>query len=77
MRWQVEECYKRIKQITHMEYFSGRTPESVEQDFHARIIMLNIAALIETQELSQRIERRTVIKSLKYKQQAKPIYMKC
>jgi IS4 transposase len=28
MRWQVEECYKRIKQVTQMEYFSGKTVES-------------------------------------------------
>jgi hypothetical protein len=46
MRWGIEECYKRIKQIAQMEYFSGRTVHAVQQDFYARIILLNIAAMI-------------------------------
>lgn len=47
MRWGVEECYKRIKQISQIEFFSGRTVHAIEQDFFARIILLNIAAMIQ------------------------------
>ena len=49
MRWGVEECYKRIKQISQMEYFSGRTVYAIQQDFYARIILLNIAAMVQGQ----------------------------
>lgn len=49
MRWGVEECYKRIKQVVQMEYFSGRTVHAVQQDFHARIILLNMSAMIAGQ----------------------------
>ncbi len=49
LRWGIEGCYKRLKQVVHMEYFSGRTVHAVEQDFHARTIMLNMASMIEPQ----------------------------
>lgn len=49
MRWGVEECYKRIKQVAQMEYFSGRTVHAIQQDFYARIILLNISAMITVQ----------------------------
>jgi hypothetical protein len=49
MRWRTEECYKRMKQVVQIEYFSGRTIHAVKQDFHARIMLLNMASMIETQ----------------------------
>lgn len=70
MRWQVEECYKRIKTLSQVEFFSGRTALSVEQDFFARIVMLNIAALTETQSIQPRIDKKLKDKNLKRKQQA-------
>lgn len=56
MRWQIEECYKRLKQVAQIEFFSGKTVSAIEQDFHARMLMLNIATLIETQELQPSID---------------------
>lgn len=47
LRWGIEGCYKRLKQVVHIEYFSGRTVHAIEQDFHARTIMLNMASMIE------------------------------
>lgn len=56
LRWGVEEFYKRIKNVAQVEFFSGKTPLSIEQDFFSRIIMLNISAMIETQELQPAID---------------------
>lgn len=70
MRWQVEECYKRIKTISQVEFFSGRTALSVEQDFFARIVMLNLASLTETQSIQPRIDKKLKDKKLKRKRQA-------
>jgi len=58
MRWSIEECYKRIKQVSQIEFFSGYSVKAVEQDFHARIVLLNLAAMIETQHLQLRLDER-------------------
>jgi hypothetical protein len=59
MRWSVEECYKKLKQISQIEYFSGRTVHAIKQDFYARIILLNMASMIETQSLAPSLESKT------------------
>jgi hypothetical protein len=46
LRWGVEENYKREKQRLEIENFSGKTPQVLLQDFHAKILALNLAALI-------------------------------
>lgn len=45
LRWGVEENYKREKKRLEIENFSGRTPQVLLQDFHAKILALNLAAL--------------------------------
>jgi hypothetical protein len=59
MRWGTEEYYKRLKQIAQIEYFSGRTIHAVKQDFHARILLLNMAAMIDKQLVSQQVNKAT------------------
>ena len=49
MRWGVEESYKSFKKTLHVEHFSGKSPQSVKQDFNARVLMLNISTMIRTQ----------------------------
>lgn len=44
-RWQVEEGYKQQKSWMEMENFTGKTVHAVQQDFHARILNLTLAAL--------------------------------
>jgi hypothetical protein len=44
-RWGIEECYKRLKCYIEPENWSGKSVLSVEQDFHAAILRLNLAAL--------------------------------
>lgn len=57
MRWRTEECYKRIKQVVQIEYFSGRTVHAIKQDFHARILLLNIASMVETKSTIVKTEK--------------------
>jgi IS4 transposase len=48
-RWGVEEAYKMFKKSIHIEHFTGKSARSVEQEFYAKIFMLNMAAMIRTQ----------------------------
>lgn len=48
LRWGVEENYKREKQRLEIENFSGRTPQVLLQDFHAKILALNLATVFAT-----------------------------
>ena len=57
MRWGVETYYHKLKQIVGVEHFSGRTPNSVRQDFWASLVMLLFAAMFQNEadaEISQR-----------------------
>jgi hypothetical protein len=47
MRWGVETYYHKLKQIVCVEQFSGRTPNSVRQDFWASLIMLLFAQMFQ------------------------------
>lgn len=42
-RWGIEECYKRLKCYIEPENWTGKSVWSVEQDFHASILQLNLA----------------------------------
>ena len=57
-RWSVEENYKRVKNCTHVEFFSGKTVEVILQDVHARMLMLNIASLIKSHTLIELKEEK-------------------
>lgn len=45
-RWGVEENFKRQKQWVAIENFSGKSVLSVQQDFHAKIVSLNLTAMM-------------------------------
>lgn len=45
-RWSVEESYKRQKRWLEIENFSGRSVLAVRQDIHAKILALNLAAMV-------------------------------
>jgi len=53
LRWGIEENYKRLKQWLEIENFSGKSTLSVEQDFYAKIVAVNLSALmvLKAQEL--------------------------
>jgi hypothetical protein len=46
LRWGVEEHYKREKSRLEIENFSGRSVLVVRQDFHAKVFMHNLAAML-------------------------------
>lgn len=57
-RWQVEESFKVKKCRLEIEQLSGKKPEIVLQDFHARVLKesITVSMLLEVEE---RIEERT------------------
>jgi hypothetical protein len=44
LRWTVEENYKTAKCRIEIENFSGKSVESVYQDFHAKVFAMNLTA---------------------------------
>ena len=45
-RWGVEEHYKRQKRWAEIENFSGRSLLAIRQDIHAKILAMNLAAMV-------------------------------
>lgn len=46
LRWPVEEDYKVIKCRLEIENFTGKSARSIYQDFHAKVLMKNLAAVL-------------------------------
>ena len=46
LRWPVEEDYKCVQSRFEIENWSGKSPESVYQDFHATLFTKNLAAIL-------------------------------
>jgi len=65
MRWGIEENYKRLKQWTEIENFSGKSTLSVKQDFYAKIVAANLTALMVI-ESQKTVTRKTKDRKLKY-----------
>jgi hypothetical protein len=42
-RWNIEEAFKLLKHRLYVEQFSGELPESIRQDFHAKVLTANLA----------------------------------
>jgi len=47
-RWNIEEAFKLLKQRLLVEQFTGELPESIRQDFHAKVFTANLAAALAT-----------------------------
>ena len=45
-RWRIADAFKRLKQRLLVEPFTGELPESIRQDFHAKIFTANLAAAL-------------------------------
>ena len=48
LRWGVETDYLRLKQTHDLENFSGRTPQAVQQDYQAHILLKNVVSLLSS-----------------------------
>ncbi len=42
-RWTIEEAFKLLKHRLHLEQFTGKLPDSIRQDFHAKVFTANLA----------------------------------
>lgn len=58
LRWGVEEGYKVLKQVVQVEYFTGKTVQAIKQDFFARVFMVNMASMIASQGLEEKIQEK-------------------
>ena len=45
-RWPIEEHYKIMKSRIELENFTGKSPEAIKQDFHARVFTQNLTAIL-------------------------------
>ena len=56
IRWQTEEHYRVIKNRIQMPNFTARTEHGIKQEFHAQMLMLNIASVIRTVSETEHVE---------------------
>lgn len=47
-RWGIEEAFKLLKHRLNVEQFTGELPESICQDFHAKVFTANLAQVLAT-----------------------------
>jgi hypothetical protein len=57
LRWGIEVAYFRFKEQICVEKFSGKTPNSIRQDFWASMVLLNTVAVFQ-QEADQLVAQR-------------------
>jgi hypothetical protein len=65
-RWPIEEDYKVIKCRIELENFSGKSPLSVYQDFHAAVFSKNITAMLIASD-RERVAEATAPRAFVYK----------
>ena len=66
MRWGIEEEYKNLKRRLHLEAFTGKTENTVKQDFWASLLADNMLSIIES-EMNEEIQEARNGKKNKYK----------
>ena len=65
-RWPIEEDYKVMKCRIEVENFSGKSPLSVYQDFHAAVFSKNITAILVA-SARERVAKATASRTFAYK----------
>ena len=70
LRWGVETMYFRFKRELCIEKFSGKTPNSILQDFWAGMVLLNSVAVFQ-QEADEAVRKRQKQKSIKHLNRAR------
>jgi hypothetical protein len=58
LRWGEETYFNFQKNVLEIENFSGRTPETIKQDYYARILSSNIGSLM-IEEAQEEIDEQT------------------
>ena len=70
MRWDIETAYFRLKRQLCVEKFSGKTPNSIRQDFWASMVLMIIVAVFQA-EADREVERRQFGKRIKHENHAR------
>ncbi len=70
MRWGVETAYFRLKRELCIEKFSGKTPNSIRQDFWASMVLINTVAVFQ-KEADHLVAERQRGKALKHPNRAR------
>ena len=65
-RWEIETFYDELKNKLKVEYFSGYSNNTIQQDFNAAIFISNLQSLI-VNDLEEEIREETKDRKLKYK----------
>jgi len=69
-RWGIETAYFRFKRELCVEKFSGKTPNSIYQDFWASMVLLNSVAVFQ-READEAVNKRQKSKVIKHKNRAR------
>jgi hypothetical protein len=70
LRWGIESAYFRLKRELCVEKFSGKTPNSVRQDFWASMVLLNSVAVFQS-DADKAVQERQKTKTIKHKNRAR------
>jgi hypothetical protein len=69
LRWGIETAYFRFKRELCVEKFSGKSPNSIRQDFWAGMVLMNSVAVFQ-READGEVSRRQEGKGVKHKNRA-------
>ena len=70
LRWGIETAYFKLKRELCVEKFSGKTPNSIRQDFWASMVMLNAVSVFQ-KEADDVVRKRQKSKSVKHENRAR------
>jgi hypothetical protein len=70
LRWSIETAYFKLKQELCIEKFSGKTANSIRQDFWASMVLINSVAVFQF-EADSAVQQRQKDKSLKHMNRAR------
>ena len=70
LRWGIETAYFLLKRELCVEKFSGKTPNSIRQDFWASMVLLNSVAVFQ-HEADQAVQKRQKDKAVKHTNRAR------
>jgi len=58
LRWGIETFYSIVKTILSLENFTGKSAESVKQDFYATIYITGLESIL-TSDVNKELEEKT------------------
>jgi hypothetical protein len=61
LRWAQEESYKRFKCRVEVENWSGKSALSIVQDFHAKVLALNLTAVLASTAVRRSLTTATAM----------------